>query len=169
MKICPACGMPQLEERAVCLYCDYDSEKPISELSKAQIYKIMAPYEFDMTADGGCIIKSVKNIRDLALRGSVGVPHFVTEIGNGAYACCKFIVFPELPVGLRSIGENAFGGCRDLTTVFIPETVTHVGKAVFADCYDLAEIRCAAKEKPEGWDDAWLDGCDAKVKWGGGG
>ena len=169
MKICPACGMPQMKESAVCQYCKYDSEKPVSELSKTQIYELMAPYGFDRTADGGYIINSVKNIRDLALRGSVGVPRFVTEIGNGAYACCKFISFIELPEGLRAIGENAFGGCRDLAMIFIPETVNRMGKAVFADCYDLAEIRCAATEKPDGWDDAWLDGCDAKVTWGGGG
>ena len=163
MKICPACGMPQAVERRICSYCDYDSEKPISELSQKQIYELMAPYIFDRTADGGYIVSSARNIR--GLRGSVGVPPFVTEIGNGAYANCKFISFIELPVGLQAIGDNAFGGCRNLTTIFIPETVTHMGREVFADCYDLAEITCAAQEKPEEWDDAWLDGCEAKVLW----
>jgi len=165
MKVCPMCGMPQLEKGStVCQFCDY-YEKPMSELSEKEIHDLMASYDYEMTDDGGCRIITVKNIRDIALRGSVCVPHFVTEIADGAYSCCKFLARIELPRELRSIGDNAFGYCRDLFDAFIPESVTHMGKGVFADCYDLRVIRVAAASKPEGWDDGWLDGCDAKVEW----
>lgn len=158
--------MPQSEKGLKkCEFCDYE-EKPVSELSKKKIYDLMASYEYEVLPDGGYRIRAVKNIRDIALRGSVSVPHFVTEIGEEAYSCCKFLARIELPKGLRSIGSYAFNYCRDLFDVFIPESVTHMGKGVFTDCYDLRVISIAASEKPEGWDDGWLDGCDAKVEWG---
>ena len=165
MIVCPKCGMPQLSKKGNgCEFCDY-VEKPLSELTKREIEELMASYDYVMTEDGGCRIGAVKNIRDIALRGSVSVPHFVTEIADEAYSCCKFLARIELPKGLRSIGNGAFNYCRDLFDAFIPESVTHVGKGVFNDCYDLRVIRCAASEKPEGWDSDWLDGCEARVEW----
>ena len=165
MKICAMCGMPQLEKGASsCQFCGYE-EKPLSALSKTQICDLMASYEYEENEDG-LRIKTVKNIRDIALRGSVAVPHIVTEIADGAYSCCKFLAVIELPQALRAIGGGAFSYCRDLFDAFIPESVTHMGKAVFEGCYDLRVIRCAAKEKPSGWDDGWLDGCSARVEWG---
>ncbi len=166
MKICAMCGMPQLEKGASsCQFCGYE-EKPLAELSQKCIYDLMASYEYEKTEDGGLRIKTVKNIRDIALRGAIAVPHFVTEIEAEAYSCCKFLARIELPKALRSIGSGAFAYCRDLFDVFIPESVTHMGKGVFADCYDLGVVRCAAPEKPQGWDDGWLDGCSARVEWG---
>ena len=157
--------MPQFEKGlTVCQFCDYE-EKPMRELSQQQIDDLMASYEYEKTEDGGCRIKKVKNIRDIGLRGSVSIPHFVTEIGAEAYSCCKFLARIELPKELRSIGGGAFAACRDLFDVFIPESVTHMGKGVFAECYDLSVIRCAVSEKPTGWDDAWLEGCNAQVEW----
>lgn len=165
MKKCPMCGMPQFEKGStVCEFCDY-REKPLSELSKQEIDELMASYEYELTEDGGCRLKAVKNIRDIGLRGLVTIPHFVTEIDAGAYSCCKFLARIELPKGLRSIGDGAFAACRDLFDVFVPEGVLHMGRGVFAECYDLRVICCAAPEKPAGWDDAWLDGCDAQVEW----
>ena len=165
MKICPMCGMPQFEKGLKsCQFCEYE-EKPVGELSKKQINDLMASYEYDVTEYGGYRIKTVKNIRDIALRGSVCVPHFVTEIEEEAYSCCKFLARIYLPEELRSIGDGAFAHCRDLFDIFIPESVTHMGKGVFFNCYDLGVIRCAVSEKPEGWDEGWLDGCDARVEW----
>lgn len=166
MRICPMCQTPWLSEDHICMFCDYDSQTPVSELSRTQINDFMSSYEYSITDEGGYRIITVKNIRDIALRGGVALPPFVTEISDGAFANCKFISIIELPRGLKSIGEDAFGGCRDLFDVFIPETVTNMGKSVFADCYSLKNIRCAAPEKPSDWDANWLDGCDAKVTWG---
>ena len=164
MKFCPMCGMPQLEAGlTVCQFCDYE-EKAVEALSKKEIYDLMASYEYEWVGDG-VRIKAVKNIRDIALRGAVAIPHFVTEIAAGAFAHCKFLARLDLPKGLRSIGEGAFAHCRDLFDVFIPARVSHIGKGAFSDCYDLGAIRAAAPAQPEGWDSEWLSGCPAKVEW----
>lgn len=164
MKFCPMCGMPQLEAGLkVCQFCDYE-EKPIAELSKQEIYDLMAPYEYEWIEDGARI-EAVKNGRDIALRGAVAIPHFVTEIAEDAFSHCKFLARIELPKGLRSIGSGAFARCRDLFDVFIPSSVSYIGKGAFADCYDLSVIRSAASAQPDGWDSEWLAGCSAKVEW----
>ena len=164
MKFCPMCGMPQLKSRAtVCEFCEY-REKPVEELTKQEIHDLMASYEYEWIEDGARIIV-VKNIRDIALRGAVAIPHFVTEIAEEAFAYCKFLARIELPKGLRSIGEGAFTRCRDLFDIFIPASVSHIGKGAFAECYDLGVISAAAPAQPEGWDSEWLLGCDARVEW----
>ena len=164
MKFCPMCGMPQLKAGLeACQFCDY-REKPIEELSKKELYDLMASYEYERIEDGVRIV-AVKNIRDIALRGSVAIPHFVTEIAADAFAHCKFIARIFLPSGLRSIGDGAFTHCRDPFDVFIPESVDHIGKGAFADCYDLSVIRVAAPRQPEGWDSEWLAECSARVEW----
>ena len=124
----------------------------------------MAPYEYERI-EGGVRIKSVKNGRNLALRGSVGIPHFVTEIGAEAFADCKFLARIALPDGLCSIGDGAFAHCRDLFDVFLPASVTHIGRGAFSDCYDLGVLCAAAPAKPNGWDSDWLLDCPAKVEW----
>ena len=164
MKFCPMCGMPQLEAGlTVCQFCDYE-EKPVRELSKREIHDLMASYEYEWIEDG-IRIKTVKNIRDISLRGAVGIPHFVTEIAAGAFSHCKFLARIDLPQGLRSIGEGAFAHCRDLFDVFIPESVSYIGKGAFSCCYDLGVICSAAPMQPDTWDGEWLLGCSAKVEW----
>ena len=164
MKFCPMCGMPQSKAgRAVCKFCDYE-EKPIDALGKQEIYDLMAPYEYERI-EGGVRIVAVKNVRDLALRGAVSIPHFVTEIAADAFSHCKFLARIELPKGLRSIGDGAFARCRDLFDVFIPASVGYIGKGAFSDCYDLCVICCAAPAQPDGWDSEWLSDCSAKVEW----
>ena len=164
MKFCPMCGMTQLKAgRTVCEFCDY-AEKPLEKLSKRELYDLMAPYEYERIEDGVRIV-AVKNVRDIALRGAVSIPHFVTEIAADAFSHCKFLARIELPKGLRSIGDGAFARCRDLFGVFIPASVGYIGKGAFSDCYDLCVICCAAPEKPDGWDSDWLSDCSAKVEW----
>ncbi len=164
MKVCPMCGMPRLKAGLkACQFCDY-KEKPLEELSEKEIGMLMTSYEYERIEDGVRIV-AVKNIRDIALRGAVAIPHFVTEIGAEAFSCCKFLARIELPKGLRSIGEGAFSYCRDLFDVFIPASVSYIGKGAFADCYDLGVIRVAAPVQPEGWDSLWLSDCSAKVEW----
>ena len=164
MKICPMCGMPQLKSGVtVCVFCDYE-EKPIEKLSKQEIHDLMAPYDYEWV-EGGARIVEVKNNRDIALRGSVAIPHFVTEIAADAFSHCKFLARVELPKGLRSIGSGAFAHCRDLFDLFIPASVSYIGKGAFSNCYDLSVIRSEAPTQPDGWDSEWLSGCSAKVEW----
>ena len=164
MKFCPMCKVPQLKAGAtVCEFCGYE-QKPIEKLSRQAIYELMAPYEYERIEDGVRIV-AVKNVRNIALRGTVGIPHFVTEIASDAFAHCKFLARLELPRGLRSIGEGAFAHCRDLFDVFIPEGVSYIGKGAFSDCYDLSVICAAPPKQPDTWDGEWLSGCYAKVEW----
>lgn len=164
MKFCPMCGMPQFKAGVtVCEFCDYE-EKRFEELSKREIHDLLASYEYELIEDGVRIV-AVKNIRDIALRGAVAIPHFVTEIAADAFSHCKFLARIELPKGLRSIGDGAFAQCRDLFDVFIPLGVTYIGKGAFSDCYDLGVICAAASTQPDGWDSEWLSGCSAKVEW----
>ena len=164
MKFCPMCGMTQLKTGLkVCEFCAYEA-KPLEILSEQEIHDLMASYEYERIEDGVRIV-AVKNIRDIALRGAVAIPHFVTEIEAEAFSCCKFLARIELPKGLRSIGAGAFAYCRDLFDVFIPESVSYIGKGAFADCYDLGVISAAAPVQPEGWDSQWLSDCSAKVEW----
>ena len=164
MKFCPMCGASQASASAtVCYLCDFE-EKPLAALTKHKVYELMAPYEYEKTADGVRIL-AVKNVRDLALRGAVGIPHFVTEIAAGAFVHCKFLARIALPAGLRSIGDGAFAHCRDLFDVFIPESVSYVGKGAFAECHDLSVICAQAPERPDTWDDEWLADCSARVAW----
>lgn len=164
MKFCPMCGMPQFKAGStVCEFCDY-AEKRIEELTEQEICDLMASYEYEWVEDGARI-EAVKNIRDIALRGAVAIPHFVTEIAADAFSHCKFLARIELPRGLRSIGDGAFACCRDLFDVFIPASVSHIGKGAFSDCYDLTVISVAAPAQPEGWDSEWLSGCSARVVW----
>lgn len=164
MKFCPMCGMsPFVAGSTVCDFCDYE-DKPLSELSEKVFYDLMAPYEYERVQDGIRIVE-VKNGRNIAMRGSVAIPNFVTEIAENAFSHCKFLARIALPNALRSIGEGAFANCRDLFDVFIPESVTYIGKGAFADCYDLGVICAAAPAQPEGWDKEWLAGSDARVEW----
>ena len=164
MKICPMCSMHLSEESVtVCHFCGFE-EKPLAELSRQQVYDLMASYEYEITEDG-VRIKRVKNIRDIALRGSVALPSFVTEIDEEAFSCCKFLARIILPSGLRRIGSGAFSYCRDLFSIYIPASVTEMGIGVFTDCYDLHVVSCAASEKPTGWSDGWLDGSCATAEW----
>ena len=161
MKFCPMCGTSQNEAGAtVCRLCDYE-EKPIEALSKQEIDELLAPYEYEFIEDG-IRINSVKNIR---MRGSVAVPHFVTEIAADAFSCCKFLSRIDLPNKLRNIGDGAFAYCRDLFDVFIPESVSYIGKGAFSDCNDLSVICAAVPSQPDGWDRLWLSDCSAKVEW----
>ena len=164
MKFCPMCGMSQFKSGlTVCEFCDYE-EKPIEKLSENEIHELMAPYEYERTNDGVRIV-GVKNNRNIALRGAVAIPHFVTEIAADSLAHCKFLSRIGLPNNLRSIGDYAFAHCRDLFDVFIPESVSHIGKGAFSDCYDLGVICVAAPSQPDGWDSEWLSGSSAKVEW----
>ena len=107
MKVCPMCTMPQLEKGLVaCQFCGYE-EKPIEKLSKKELYDLMASYEYERTEDG-CRIKAVKNIRDIALRGAVSIPHFVTEIGANAFASCYAMTEFVFPAGITTINAAAF-------------------------------------------------------------
>ena len=162
MKFCPMCGTVQDKPKVkICKLCDYE-EKDIKDVSAQEFDELMSPFKYEVTDDGVRII-AVKNER--SMRGAIAIPHFVTEIAENAFSCCKFLARIDLPSGLRSIGKGAFADCRDLFDVYIPQSVSFVGKGAFANCFDLSVICVEAPFLPDGWDRDWLLDCDAKIEW----
>jgi len=164
MKICPMCSKAYDKKVTVCTLCGYE-EKPLSEISQKQLTRLMEPFKYEEAENGGLRITGVQYTRSPALRFNVHIPDLVTEIGDGAFEHCKFIEEFDLPDGLRSIGSRAFGSCKGLSRLYIPESVTHVGRAILDDSLNIEGVYCAAYDKPEGWDDGWLEGCAAWVQW----
>ena len=117
---------------------------------------------------------------------SFTVPKGVTVIGAFAFSYCKSLTSVTIPDGVESIGRYAFISCTGLTDVVIPDSVTVIDKFAFFSCTGLssavipesvtridsgafkgcreATVRCAAAEKPAGWDAAWNGDCP--VVWG---
>ena len=62
---------------------------------------------------------------------AVGIPSFVTRIGDHAFAGCGRVETVVIPEGVTDIGVRAFSECNKLTSVKIPESVTSIGKWAF--------------------------------------
>ncbi|MDR3022017.1 MAG: leucine-rich repeat domain-containing protein [Clostridiales bacterium] len=115
------------------------------------------------------------------------IPDNITQIGGGAFNCCKFLKKVNIPKGVTNIGDLAFWGCvglcnvviprsvqkignlvfwdcKNLQSIFIPDSVLEMGNSVFAGCVKLA-IYCQHKEKPKDWHDEW-NPLNCQVSWG---
>lgn len=82
----------------------------------------------------------------------------ITDIYRPAF-CKTNITSVTLPSSVKSIGLNAFGNCKNLSTVYIPSSVERIaGYAFFWSGSDSSiTFRCAASEKPAGWDEKWSE------------
>ncbi len=96
----------------------------------------------------------------------VNIPDTVDRIGATAFAGCTGIVTLRFGSGLVTIGDRAFADCSSLKEVFIPAHVNNLGSHVFDGCMGIGVIRCEVKYRPETWNKAWADGCDAVVRFG---
>ena len=67
---------------------------------------------------------------------------------------------------VTEIEAFAFGGLDNLNKIIIPDSVIKVGDSVFENYDGDLIVNCAAKTKPDGWDEYWLADCGAKVVWG---
>ena len=75
---------------------------------------------------------------------SYEVPHFISEIGNGAFQNCTDLTALTFADNngqrnLWNIGNNAFKNTR-LTELDLPQGVKGIGRNAFEDCGDLVEI-----------------------------
>lgn len=81
----------------------------------------------------------------------------ITDIYNPAFRNTN-ITSVTLPSSVKSIGLNAFGNCKNLSTVYIPSSVEKIAGYAFnwsgSDSSSIT-FRCAASEKPAGWDEKW--------------
>lgn len=81
----------------------------------------------------------------------------ITDIYNPAFDHTN-ITSVTLPSSVKNIGEKAFSSCKSLSTVYIPSSVERIaGYAFIWSGSDSSSItfRCAASEKPAGWDEKW--------------
>ena len=85
----------------------------------------------------------------------------ITDIYNPAFDHTN-ITSVTLPSSVKNIGENAFSSCKSLSTVYIPSSVERIaGYAFFRSGSDSSiTFRCAASEKPAGWDEKWASECN---------
>ena len=81
----------------------------------------------------------------------------ITDINPEAFISTN-ITSVTLPSSVKSIGLNAFGNCKNLSTVYIPSSVEKIAGYAFnwsgSDSSSIT-FRCAASEKPAGWDEKW--------------
>ena len=80
----------------------------------------------------------------------------ITDINPNAFIGTN-ITSVTLPSSVKSIGENAFGSCENLSTVYIPSSVERIAGYAFnwSGSDSSITFRCAASEKPAGWDEKW--------------
>lgn len=83
----------------------------------------------------------------------------ITDINPKAFISTN-ITSVTLPSSVKSIGLNAFGNCENLSTVYIPSSVEKIAGYAFnwsgSDSSSIT-FRCAASEKPAGWDEKWSE------------
>lgn len=83
----------------------------------------------------------------------------ITDINTKAFISTN-ITSVTLPSSVKSIGLNAFGNCENLSTVYIPSSVEKIAGYAFnwsgSDSSSIT-FRCAASEKPAGWDEKWSE------------
>lgn len=80
----------------------------------------------------------------------------ITDIYNPAFRNTN-ITSVTLPSSVKNLGEKAFSSCKSLSTVYIPSSVERIAGYAFIWSGSDSSItfRCAASEKPAGWDDKW--------------
>ena len=85
----------------------------------------------------------------------------ITDIYNPAFRNTN-ITSVTLPSSVKNIGEKAFSSCKSLSTVYIPSSVERIAGYAFIWSGSDSSItfRCAASEKPAGWDEKWASECN---------
>lgn len=128
-------------------------------------------------SDGNCLIETNKN---LVVAGCVAssIPNYITEIGQGAFACIGENIEITIPASVKKIGDSAFFGCfykkinfesnssltyiddyafsdcMGITEIIIPASVNHIGKFAFYVQYanvNYATLKKIQFEQTNGW------------------
>ena len=88
---------------------------------------------------GACVFYNLSSSARNGLK-SVVIPNSVTNIAEGAFACCSGLTNVTMSSGMTCIGDWAFQNCECITDILIPDSVTEIGKGAFLRCYGLACI-----------------------------
>ena len=103
---------------------------------------------------------------DCTSLSSIKLPDGLTRLSEYAFYNCISLESIDLPNTVQCIEVGVFDSCENLKSITIPNSVTEMGGFVFSGCSSLETIYCEAEEKPDGWNDDWLDYCEAEVIWG---
>lgn len=120
---------------------------------------------------GQCVLpNTLKYIQDNAFNGSkiktINIPDSVINIGGGAFASCKSLVYVDFGTQysttkhLDYIGPDAFKYCESLQAMEIPSTVTRIGAYAFEYCTKLSAVVIADHH---GWRGEYTPDDEAEV------
>ncbi len=113
---------------------------------------------------------NIKMINDYTFCGAGSIRNVilydgVTKVGCSAFENCKNVTEISLPASLTEIFDKAFADCTGLKAITIPKNTESLGTGILYGCEKLQTVSCKAKSKPDGWNDDWNAGNDAKIKW----
>ncbi|MDE7478129.1 MAG: leucine-rich repeat domain-containing protein, partial [Lachnospiraceae bacterium] len=142
-----------------------DREKELPPLAKQAVMDSLNCFKTD---ENGVLIECTGNISRLRLAygiteigegafqdgnllTTITFPPTVREIGNRAFAGCKWLQEVRQAGGVTKIGANAFSGCGTLRFVELSENLQQIGARAFENCTSLEEIQIpeGVEEIPE--------------------
>ena len=65
----------------------------------------------------------------------------VTQIGEGAFRDCRFLVNAKIPDGVEMLWPQAFYNCAALEEVKLPSSLKEIGDLAFAYCSTLETLK----------------------------
>jgi hypothetical protein len=71
---------------------------------------------------------------------SYTIPDGVSEVGDDAFAGCRYVSSVTIPDGVTTMGNFSFYGCQDISNVIIDSGVVNIGQGAFTDCPCLKMI-----------------------------
>ena len=83
--------------------------------------------------------KTDKLGNDHVLRKTI-TAYGLTEVGDRAFAGCKYVTSIKFEGNTQSVGTHAFEDCVELTSVNLPATVSKLGTRPFAGCTKLSDV-----------------------------
>ena len=113
-------------------------------------------------------VTSIENsvFRECTNLKSIEIPNSVISIEDSAFKDCTSLISITIPEGVIRIEQAAFENCRSLESIVIWKNVNELGYRTFNGWTDRQTINIEANKVPEGWDERWDYGCNAKIVYG---
>lgn len=91
------------------------------------------------------VLSGIINIGDCAFANCkylkrVDVSNSVINIGRRAFIDCQKLAGVTIPDSVTDIGEYAFENCKGLTTIELPNSITSISKGTFYRCEALSNV-----------------------------
>jgi hypothetical protein len=158
-KRCKDCGNELQEEWKLCPFCGRQINEQANEAWPGS-GTVKAPLPTPQPVPDGLAFKIVKDksvtiTKYSGLADAVSIPERikdlpVTDIGNGAFNCCRTLYSVTIPFSVTSIGSSAFCDCDRLTSIAIPSSVRTIGSYAFNRCKRLKSVTIASSVRSIG-------------------